>query len=152
MRERHLDGELVRRLFCSGIIGAICGWTVFAPHAVFGAPSDLGCIKDLMVPRYNLYARRSATGGTVKAIVTIGSSTKPAKIELQATDQDLAEEVRAYLTRETTYSEACEGKLVELLFTFRLEGEAEWDPPVFVRFQPPNHFIIISRPKKPNIN
>jgi hypothetical protein len=112
----------------------------------------MDCVKELMVPRYNLSSRRSATGGTVSVSVLVGSDGRPAKIDAIASDSNLAEEVRAYLLHETTYSEACAGKVIDFKFTFELKGEPEWDPPVFVKFRPPNHFIIVSRPRKPNIN
>jgi hypothetical protein len=104
------------------------------------------------VPGYTHVARRSEKGGDVRAVVGVGKSGKAGNIETVAADPNLAEEVLNYLTYATTYDEACVGKKVEILFTFRLEGEAEWTPPVKVRFQPPNHFVIRSRPRRPNIN
>jgi hypothetical protein len=117
-----------------------------------GVAADLGCIKEMSVPYYSHVARRSTKGGTVRAVVTIGPSGKAAKIDTDTADPNLAEEVRIFLSEATTYNEGCADKQVELVFTFRLEGDAEWTPPVFVKFAPPNHFIIISRPKKPNLN
>ncbi|HEV1287229.1 MAG TPA: hypothetical protein VNU44_18055 [Bryobacteraceae bacterium] len=114
--------------------------------------ADLGCIREMSVPTYSHVARRSATGGTVRAVVTIGPSSKAGKIEISGAESNLAEEVRIILDGATSYEEGCAGKQVELIFTFRLQGDPEWTPPVFVRFAPPNRFIIISRPKKPNLN
>jgi hypothetical protein len=113
---------------------------------------SLDCIADMTVPRYNLSSRRSITGGDVTATVTVGAEGHAAKIDLVATDPNLAEEVRLYLTNETKYSNLCQGKKIEVKFTFQLEGEPEWAPPVWVRFRPPNHFVIVSRPQKPIVN
>jgi hypothetical protein len=111
------------------------------------AQEGMGCIKDMMVPAYTSIARRSRQGGDVRAIVTIGKEGQPSKIETVAKDPDLAEEVRDFLTHETTYQPACSTKKLEVIFTFRLEGKPEATPPVFVRFQYPNHFVIITRPR-----
>lgn len=113
---------------------------------------SLDCITEMMIPRYNLSSRRSRAGGDVTAKITIGSVGRIAAIELEAADRDLADEVRAYLTNETQYSDRCQGKQVEIKFTFKLEGEPEVNPPVFIYFRPPNHFVIVSRPQKPFIN
>ncbi len=69
-------------------------------------------------------------------------------METVTSDPDLAQEVRGYLTHETTYDKACKGKRVEFVFTFRLEGTPEYTPLVWVKFQPPNRFVIVSRPQK----
>jgi len=116
------------------------------------AAQNVDCIEELRVPRYNLSSRRSATGGTVAASILVGEGGRPARIDTVTPDSNLADEVRFYLSHGTTYLEGCAGKLIELKFTFELAGEAEWDPPVFVSFRPPNHFVITSRPRKPNIN
>jgi len=84
--------------------------------------------------------------------VTVGPSGKAKEVDTGDADPNLAEEVRIFLKGATTFAEACTEQKVEVFFTFRLEGEPEWTPPVWVKFQPPNHFIIISRPKKPNLN
>ena len=86
------------------------------------------------------------------ASVLLGKDGRAARIDTITSDSNLGEEVRFYLSHGTTYSPDCEGKTIDLKFTFELEGEPEWDPPVFVKFRPPNHFIITSRPRKPNIN
>ena len=117
-----------------------------------GAAQNLACLKELMVPRYNLTARRSRSGGTVSVAVLIGEHGRPSRIDAVASNSDLADEVRFYLSNGTTYSEGCDGKVIDLQFTFELTGEPEWDPPVFVKFRPPNHFIIMSRPRKPDID
>jgi hypothetical protein len=84
---------------------------------------SLECVSELMVPRYNLSSRRSTTGGSVLAIVTVGTGGHAAKIDLDAADPDLAAEVRVFLTGSTKYAENCAGKKVEMRFTFRLEGD-----------------------------
>jgi len=124
-------------------------WSCGQPDCLAAASKDLGCVERMKIPGYSFIARRSPKGGTVRAVVTVGSAGKAGSIDFGTSDANLAEEVRGYLSSETKYSEGCEGKTVELLFTFRLEGEAEWTPPVFFEFRPPNHFIIKSRPRKP---
>jgi hypothetical protein len=118
----------------------------------FASAADLACIKELGIPSYSHTARRAPEGGTVRAVVKIGPLGRAAKIETNGANPDLAEEVRNFLSEATTYKEGCANKRVELIFTFQLEGDPEWTPQVFVRFAPPNHFTIVSRPKKPNVN
>jgi hypothetical protein len=114
--------------------------------------AGIECITEMSLPRYTHTARRSRTGGTVRATVTVGQHGIPAKVETISPDPDIAEEVTKYLTKATTYSATCSGKLVQVIFTFTLEGEPEFDPPVWIRFRPPNHFLIFSTPRKPNVN
>ena len=83
-------------------------------------------------------------------MVTIADGGRISEIELTPPNPDLGDEVQAYL-RSSKYSEQCAGRKVEIKFTFLLEGEPEATPPVFVRFQPPNRFVIVSRPRKPMI-
>jgi len=113
---------------------------------------SLDCIAEMTVPRYSLSSRRSTRGGDVAATVSIGVDGRPSSIDLRSDDTNLAEEVQVFLSRHTTYASNCAGKKVELMFTFRLEGEAEINPPVWVRFRPPNHFIIVSRPRLPIVH
>jgi len=101
----------------------------------------------MQIPPYSSTARRSTVGGDVKAVIRIGVSGKIDKLSVTSTDSNLVEAVEPILRNRTTYSESCAGKEFELLFTFRLEGKPEANPPETVRFQPPNHFIITSRPK-----
>jgi hypothetical protein len=108
------------------------------------------CIKEMELPGYSFVARRVPKGGTVRAIVKIGKNGKPIAISTPNSDENLAEEVRDKLTDTTSYLESCQGKIVELLFTFRLEGKPVGNPATTVRFQPPNRFIIISEPLSPH--
>ena len=142
--------RILKRIFM--IRGGIHLLLALPPTAEIANSQNLECVKELEVPRYNLSSRRSFTGGTVTAIVSIGRGGLVSQIDTGTADRNLAEEVRTYLTTAATYSETCEGKKVEITFTFKLEGEPEFTPPVFVRFRPPNHFIIISRPRKPIVN
>jgi hypothetical protein len=41
-------------------------------------------------------------------------------------------------------------KELKLVFTFRLEGEPAPYPLASI-FEPPNHFVIVSKPKKPYV-
>jgi hypothetical protein len=109
----------------------------------------LDCISELRIPHYSLSSRRSTVGGTVVAKVLIGPEGRPSKIAFDPGDPNLIDEVRVYLNGATKYSPTCAGKEVEIRFTFKLEGEAEYTPPVFVYFRAPNHFIIVSTPQKP---
>ena len=115
------------------------------------AAADLGCIKDIELPRYSFLARRSPQGGTVRAIVRIGENGKAEGISTPSADENLASEVRNVLMDETSYQTSCRGKSVELLFTFRIEGEPATYPFMTYHFEPPNHFTIVSEPKKPHI-
>ena len=123
-------------------------WSQVSSQPSRGAPhDDLSCVKEMTIPTFTYLARRANQGGTVRAVVTVASSGAAGKIETFASSKDLAEEVRAFLSEEATFAKTCGGTLIEMFFTFRLEGEAEPSPQVKVRFQPPNHFTIISRPR-----
>ena len=140
----------MRHRLLTAVIHLAC--VTLSTHVLFAAPAGLECVEEITLPRYTYVARRAPTGGTVRALVTIGRLGKAGEVTFVSSDPDLAQEVRNYLGSSTTYKEACEGKQIELLFTFKLEGESELDPPVWIRSRPPNHFLIVSRPRKPNIN
>jgi hypothetical protein len=115
------------------------------------AQEGMNCVKDMMVPTYTYIARRSPSGGDVQAVIKLGPDGKP-EVETKSADADLALEVRRFLTHQATFNPVCHGKSIEMTFTFRLEGAPEAIPPVWVRFQPPNHFVIVSRPRAPDIH
>lgn len=111
------------------------------------------CVEELGVPNYTHLARRSmGTGGTIVAQITVGTKGEAAGILTSGSDRDLEEEVRLFLVHQTKYRPQCAGRRLELTFTFLLKGEAEATPPIWVRFRPPSTFIIVSRPKKLDIN
>jgi hypothetical protein len=120
--------------------------------ATFLVAQNIECVSELTLPQYSMVARQSSGGGTVSAAIVIGAGGRPEHIDFEGGDSDLANEVRIYLTHATTYLKGCAGKTVNLKFTFELKGDPELYPHVFVKFRPPNHFIIISRPQKPIIN
>ena len=143
-------------LFLQAVLIALV-WISNSISYAQGSPGEkegtlVDCVTDMMIPAYGHVARRSKTGGSVRAVVTVGSSGAAEAIHITSVDEDLADEVRAYLKNATTYNPGCGGKQVNLLFTFELSGEPQHDPPVWVRFLPPNRFIIMSRPHRPNID
>ena len=87
----------------------------------------------------------------MRAVVKVGANGKAAHVRTPGADKNLAEEVRNTLTDGTSYDRSCKGSEIEIDFTFRLEGEADARPLTKVKFEPPNHFIIISEPQKPHI-
>ena len=101
-------------------------WLAFATS--LPAQDGMGCIKEMMVPTYTNVARRSAKGGEVRAGVTIGWQGVVNEISTGKADENLAQEVRNFLSTSTTYGPRCQGKKVALVFAFSLEGEAEPNP------------------------
>jgi hypothetical protein len=112
--------------------------------------AGLECIQGIELPRYSFIARRTPSGGTVRAVVKVGNDGKAASIRTPGADDNLAEEVRDTLTDGTSYVQSCKGLEFEIVFTFRLEGEATPRPLVWIKFESPNHFTIISEPKQPH--
>jgi hypothetical protein len=109
--------------------------------------SGMECISEITIPQY-LNAARIAGPGTVNALVKVGAKGKASQIDIHSENHWLAEEVDYYLRRLTSYSETCEGKNLNLVFTYILDGEPAYRPRLIVRFRPPNHFLLISRPVK----
>jgi hypothetical protein len=141
----------------SGPWPSILGLAIVAPLlnpgaiSAQGTPDGVGCIKELQVPMYTSVARRSPAGGTVRARITIGNSGKAEALSLDSKDPDLKQEVKLFLG-PASFMANCAGRQVLLLFTFRLEGEPEPNPPVFVWFRGPNEFVIVSAPRSPAIS
>lgn len=59
------------------------------------------------------------SGGTVRAVVTLGNNGKAATVGIPDSDKNLGEEVRDALIGGTSYLESSTGKVIEFLFTFR---------------------------------
>lgn len=127
----------------------MCG-ALYGSCAV-AASAGIDCIREIELPRYSFVARRAPAGGTVKALIMIGKSGRPVTIRTPNSDENLAEEVRDTLRDNTSYSGACQGKEIEIVFTFRLEGKPSEYPMTSVHFQPPNHFVLVSEPKRPHL-
>ncbi len=124
----------------------VAGWPCLAQQ-----DANLECVEELGVPRYTYMARRSPNGGEVSAVVTIGPAGTAVSVETRSESPHLAEEVRSFLQNATKFKKGCESQKVRLRFTFQMQGEPEWQPIVFVKFRPPNHFIIVSSPLRPRI-
>jgi hypothetical protein len=60
--------------------------SLFVAPCLFGQ-DGMGCVKEMMVPNYSYVARRTAKGGYVRAKVTIGSSGKLSKIQMDGADR-----------------------------------------------------------------
>lgn len=114
--------------------------------------TDTSCIEEVTVPQGMFLARSSPGGGTVVARVLIGGGGNPASIEIQGDDDILERAVRLYLGQKAKFLATCLGETVELKFTLEVKGEAVYNPPLFVRFRPPNHFVLVTRPVIPNVN
>src|SRR5580704_2760349 len=114
------------------------------------AADRLICIKEMGIPWYTHVARRSS-GGDVTARVRVGAHGKAASILTPGADLNLAKEVEQFLMIDTSYLESCEGQELEVVFTFRFEGQPANQPWTHVRFLPPNHFILITQPNNPGI-
>lgn len=140
--------SIVRTSFARFVLAtAMVGWW----PCLAQQDANIECVEELGVPRYTYMARRSPNGGEVAATVRIGSNGLAADVETRSDSPHLAEEVRSFLQNATKFKKGCELKKVRLRFTFQMEGEPEWQPIIFVKFRPPNHFIIVSSPLRPRI-
>ena len=119
------------------------GFALVAP-----AYGQLECITQIELPSYSFVARMSL-GGDVTAFVRVGPRGKVASIRMPGADQSLDREVEATLREDTLYDSHCSGRQIEVVFTFRLEGDFVDDPHTRIEFAPPNHFILISQPHRP---
>jgi hypothetical protein len=134
-----------------GLRLARCSTVVLVLACELGTAADMRCIKDIELPHYGFVARRNPKGGDVRAIVSIGPNGKAKIVSTPNADQNLATEIRDTLVDGTSYLASCNGEDLEILFTFRLEGKPAVYPFTSVHFEPPNHFIVISEPKKPYV-
>ena len=121
----------------------------FAPHPVLGQTAsesnNLSCLVELELPQFAV-ALMSPKGGDVDAIVVIGDDGQPTTVHTESTDAHLSGEVEYHLRKKAVYRSHCSVKEVRLQFTFRIEGTPVASPFTKVRFQPPNHFIILTQP------
>jgi hypothetical protein len=114
---------------------------------------NMSCVEEIEIPRYSFVARRAAQTGTVEVDFLIGQNGTAEDFRSTGPDPNLILEAEAFLKRAgSKFVPSCRGQRVHMLFTFRLEGEARFDPFSFVRFRPPNHFIVTSQPRIPNVD
>ena len=109
-----------------------------------GQDRFMKCVAEIE-PEFGLAARRSP-GGTVKAVVQLDKGARIQSITTSGADIDLAQQVRTILA-DTSFHRSCEGKSVEIVFTFQLEGTPTNHPKTTLRFRPPNHFVLITQPR-----
>src|SRR5260370_37451074 len=119
---------------------------------------DLSCIDEITLPRYDSHVSR-IPGLTISITVHIGPNGRAKSIKCEYPNQAIPKETKSYLldamkqylVDETRYSPSCQGRTVSLVISYSEEGPPSDDPNYFVRFHPPDHFLLVSRPAKPNV-
>jgi hypothetical protein len=131
-------------------------WAVlFATGETFAqtSPDNMQCVTEIEVPRYSWVARGAIHDtGTVTIDLRIGRSGAMEDIQTKGPDQRLIKEVTSFLEAGAKFSPSCEGKRVQMLFTFRMEGEPTHYPFTRFTFRPPNHFIVTSQRTFPTVD
>jgi hypothetical protein len=91
--------------------------------------------------------------GEVRARVTIdpGGNAKTVDTTITPNGKILANEVEFLLKHHTKYATQCRGRVVEFTFTYVVEGEPMDTLWWTVVFRQPNHYTVVSRPVKPNV-
>lgn len=117
------------------------------------AVDNMQCVVELEVPRYSWIARGAAQDtGTVSVDFLVGRHGTIADMHGNGPDPRLIEEAESFLKAGAKLLPSCEGRRVQLLFTFQMDGEARDYPFTRVKFRPPNHFIIVSQRTRPTID
>lgn len=117
--------------------------------------ADFSCVNSLELPTRGLFAARAPGSGSVRAMVTIGKEGTLSKMQF-TTDgpapQVLEAEVRVALD-SSRFEQRCSGRTLEFVFSFRVEDPpTDFILPPAVRFQPPNHFELVFRRVKANLD
>ncbi len=122
------------------------------------AGGELGCIDELTLPKYDSFVSR-IPGLTIRITVEIGQEGRaksfhceyPNQTFPKGTKSHVTDVMKQYFIDETKYSTSCQGRTVSLLLSYSEEGEPSEYPNYFVRFRPPDHFFLVSRPGMPNV-
>lgn len=86
--------------------------------------------------------------GSASTSVTVANSGQPTNIEVAGVPKLLKDTVAESL-RLSTYSDRCDGKVIRLIFEFRIVGGPVASPRIVVWFHPPNKFSITTEPALP---
>ena len=116
------------------------------------AQDNMSCVEEIEIPRYSFIARRAIQTGTVQVDFRVSENGKAEDFRSTGPDENLISEAEGFLKAAGKFLPSCKGQRLRMTFTFRLEGEPRPYPFSFVKFRPPNHFIITSQPKTPNID
>lgn len=106
----------------------------------------LGCLVALEVPWFSNMARYSprSEGGTVQAVLTVGSKGEVRSLALEGGNIALQTDVQIAVT-DSRFRPACAGRQFAVKFTYIfVEPPHEHGFPS-VRFEPPNHFVLRAR-------
>lgn len=113
---------------------------------------DLFCVSSLELPTHGLLAARAPRSGIVKALVLIGPRGIPSDVFFTSDDTALEREVQIAINL-SRFKRSCQGRKVELVFSFELtEPATDSILPPEVRFLPPNRFELIFRRVKSNLD
>ena len=123
---------------------AFSGWILLAGGASGSEREPLTCVTEMEMP-----SPQGATvniPGEVRAIIRLGPRGELKTLEVQSGAKALANEVEYLLRKATKYSSDCAGAKLEFTFVYEVEGDPRDSVSGRVVFQPPNRFVIISRP------
>ncbi len=116
--------------------------------------AGLDCIVSMELPQYA--ALGVPMTGDVNTTITVGKDGRAADVNFSDAPQGMWRQVQglvAYSLRErSTYDPACVGKKIQLLFTYRREGQPTAEPFAITRFTPPNRFTFVTQPRLPNVD
>ena len=109
---------------------------------------NVECVTHLRLPGYTPISRGARMMGTASVSVGVAGDGQPLTIDVQGVPKLLRDTITESL-RLSAYSPSCSGKLVRLIFEFRVAGEPAANPKSEVWFHPPNRFSIITAPALP---
>ena len=107
------------------------------------------CFTTLRVPEYPPIARQAGMRGRATVVVRAVELSQPLSFVVTGVSPILKEAVRTSI-EGSTIRDACQGRMIELLFEFTIEGSpSEMQTKGAVVFMAPNEFVITVPPTVP---
>ncbi len=110
--------------------------------------SNVGCVSELRIPAYPPLARSARMTGTALASGKVGNDGHLHEIEVTGVAK-LLREVVAEKLQQSSFSVDCVGRIIRVLFEFRVVGRASENPATEITFFGPNRFLIATQPGVP---
>ena len=108
------------------------------------------CAEDLQIPREGPSGKSGDRTGPVVVTVVPDSTGHPSSISIDRPSGPAARLTRSWIA-SSTFAKKCAGQRIVLQFSFVVEGAPIEYAFTWVTFRGPNHFIIHSRPRIPQV-
>ena len=131
--------------------GLLAGWMwMVGFHGMAFGDGGIGCIRQLTIPRHGPSALSAGPSEEIRVTVTVGAKGDASQVRYRGGEVGHHLDIEIGLS-ESRFDPACKGQTVILVFQYAIEGAVDNKRKPFVRFYPPNKWVLVNNPETPNI-